>query len=92
MEPGTEIESGMFTIKIGDKTTRWNLQIFPNGPVVPLQRSEGWLGICLERTSRIAKENVSVCMCVFVCVCVRNYESHLSNLVTNKFAVLDGML
>ena len=31
MEHGTKLESGVFTIKIGDKTTRWCLRIFPNG-------------------------------------------------------------
>ena len=45
----------MFTIKIGDKTTRWSLQIFPNGTgnawELQFRSGEGWLGISLERNN-----------------------------------------
>ena len=57
MEPGTELKSGMFTIKIGDKTSRWCLRIFPNGNIKHNADSKGWLGIYLFRDSDCSSTN-----------------------------------
>ena len=57
MAPGTMLESGMFTIKIGDKWTRWCLQIFPNGDPKHDADSKGWLSIYLFRNSDCSSSN-----------------------------------
>ena len=49
MKRGTQLQSGKFTIPIGDKTSEWCLMITPNGWKVDHDQSKEHIGVFLKR-------------------------------------------